>query len=224
MCGRFTLTVNPEELEEAFRDFDFPDRFAPRFNIAPTQPVLAVANDAKNKADFLLWGLIPSWAKDPSIANKLINARGETLAEKPSFRGGFKYKRCLILADGFYEWNVQPGTKTKTPYFIHMQDRKPFAFAGLWDEWQSPDGGALRTCTIITTEPNELMKSLHNRMPLILDPKDYAEWLDPAARAPESLVHLVKPFPSDRMAAYPVSTAVNSPGNDRAELVVPLQG
>jgi putative SOS response-associated peptidase YedK len=213
--------VNPKELQEAFEEFTFPDRFAPRFNIAPTQPVLVVPNDGSNKADFFIWGLIPSWSKDPSIGNKLINARGETVAEKPSFRGSFKYKRGLILADGFYEWKVQPGTKTKTPYFIHMKDRKPFAFAGLWDEWQSPDGGALRTCTIITTEPNELMKPLHNRMPVILDPNDYSDWLDPAPRTSDSLLHLIKPFPHLPMSAYPVSTLVNSPGNDRPELVVP---
>ena len=157
MCGRFTLTVDPAELKDAFGDFVFPQQFAPRYNIAPTQPVLAIPNDAKNTADFFLWGLIPSWAKDPSIGNKLINARGETIAEKPSFRGSFKYKRCLILTDGFYEWKTREGEKTKTPYFIHMKDRQPFAFAGLWDEWHSPDGGTLRTCTIITTEPNELM-------------------------------------------------------------------
>ena len=160
MCGRFTLTVDPAELQDAFGDYIFPDQFAPRFNIAPSQPVLAIPNNGKNTADFFMWGLIPSWSKDPSIANKLINARGETIAEKPSFRGGFKYKRCLILTDGFYEWKAVQGEKTKTPYYIHMKDRKPFAFAGLWDEWQSPDGGALRTCTIITTEPNELMLSL----------------------------------------------------------------
>jgi len=223
MCGRFTLTVNPAELRETFSQFDFPDQFAPRFNIAPTQPVLAIPNDAKNKADFFSWGLIPSWSKDPSIANKLINARGETIAEKPSFRGGFKYKRCLIPTDGFYEWKVQPGVKTKTPYFIHMKDRKPFAFAGLWDEWHSPDGGSIRTCTIITTEPNELMSTLHNRMPVILHPKDYADWLDAAPRTPDSLLHLIKPFPADKMSAYPVSTMVNTPQNDRAELVVPVQ-
>ena len=222
MCGRFCLTVNPEELEEIFEEFTFPDRFAPRFNIAPTQPILAIPNDGKNKADFFLWGLIPSWSKDPSIANKLINARGETIAEKPSFRGGFKYKRCLILTDGFYEWKVQPGTKTKTPYFIHMKDRKPFAFAGLWDEWQSPQGDALRTCTIITTEPNELMKPLHNRMPVILNPSDYSDWLDPAPRTPDSLLHLIKPFSPKPMSAYPVSTLVNSPGNDRPELITPV--
>jgi putative SOS response-associated peptidase YedK len=222
MCGRFCLTVNPSELQEAFPGFAFPEQFAPRFNIAPTQPVLAIPNDARNKADFFLWGLIPSWSKDPSIANKLINARGETLGEKPSFRGAYKYKRCLIPTDGFYEWKSEPGVKTKTPYFIHMKDRSPFTFAGLWDEWQSPDGGALRTCTIITTEPNDLMKPLHNRMPVILHQKDHAEWLDPAPRTPDSLAHLIQSFPADAMAAYPVSTMVNSPGVDRAELVVPV--
>ncbi|MBE7435121.1 MAG: SOS response-associated peptidase [Anaerolineales bacterium] len=220
MCGRFTLTVDPAEIQDAFGNFTFPSQFASRYNIAPTQPVLAIPNDAKNKADFFVWGLIPSWAKDPSIGNKLINARGETLAEKPSFRGGFKYKRCLILADGFYEWKSPGGAKTKIPFFIHMKDRKPFAFAGLWDEWQSPDG-SLRTCTIITTEPNELMSSLHNRMPVILDPKDYDLWLDPAPQTPDKLIHLIKPFPADAMSAYPVSTLVNKPGNDRPECIVP---
>ncbi len=222
MCGRFTLTVDPAELQDAFGDYIFPDQFAPRFNIAPSQPVLAIPNNGKNTADFFMWGLIPSWSKDPSIANKLINARGETIAEKPSFRGGFKYKRCLILTDGFYEWKAVQGEKTKTPYFIHMKDRKPFTFAGLWDEWQSPDGGALRTCTIITTEPNELMSTLHNRMPVILGPADYSQWLDPAPRTPESLLPLIRSFPADRMSAYPVSTMVNSPGNDRAECVLPV--
>jgi putative SOS response-associated peptidase YedK len=221
MCGRFTLTVDPAELREVFGEYSFPEQFVPRYNIAPTQPVLAIPNDASSRADFFLWGLIPSWSKDPSIGSKLINARGETVAEKPSFRGGFKYKRCLIPVDGFYEWKGQPGTKIKTPYFIHLKDRKPFAFAGLWDEWQSPQGGELRTCTIITTEPNDLMKTLHNRMPVILDRRDYAEWLDPAPRTPASLLHLIKPFPADAMAAYAVSTLVNRPGNDRPELILP---
>jgi putative SOS response-associated peptidase YedK len=228
MCGRFTLTVNPADLKDAFGDFAFPGQFAPRYNIAPTQPVLAIPNDAtlaggarENRADFFLWGLIPSWAKDPAIASKLINARGETIAEKPSFRGSFKYKRCLILADGFYEWKSTEGVKTKTPYFIHMKDRKPFAFAGLWDEWHSPDGGTLRTCTIITTSPNELMSTLHSRMPVILDRADYADWLDAAPRTPDSLLPLIKPFPADRMSAHPVSTMVNVPGNDRPECVLP---
>src|SRR3989304_6221074 len=189
MCGRFTLTVDPADLQDAFAfgDFIFPKQFSPRYNIAPTQPVLAIPNDGKNKADFFLWGLIPSWAKDATIANKLINARGETIAEKPSFRGGFKYKRCLILADGFYEWKAQEGIKTKTPYFIHMKDRKPFAFAGLWDSWNSPDGSLIKTCTIITTEPNELVSIIHNRMPVILHPRDYAKWLDISPPTPDNL-------------------------------------
>ncbi len=223
MCGRFTLTVDPADLQDAFGGFIFPTPFAPRYNIAPSQPVLAIPNDGKNKADFFLWGLIPSWSKDPAIANKLINARGETVAEKPSFRGSFKYKRCLIPADGFYEWKAQTGQKSKTPYFIHMKDRQPFAFAGLWDEWHSPDGNTLRTCTIITTAPNELMADLHNRMPVILDKQNFGDWLNPMPLRPENLIHLLKPFPADRMSAYPVSTSVNIPGNDRPELIMPLE-
>jgi putative SOS response-associated peptidase YedK len=221
MCGRFTLTVDPADLQDTFEGFIFPAQFAPCYNIAPTQPILAIPNDNKNTADFFLWGLIPSWSKDPSIANKLINARGETVTEKPSFRGSFKYKRCLIPADGFYEWKTETGAKNKTPYFIHMKDRLPFAFAGLWDEWRSPDGNTLRTCTIITTTPNELMSNLHNRMPVILDKKNYADWLNPAPQTPESLIHLVEPFPAEKMSAYPVSTLVNAPGNDRAECIMP---
>jgi putative SOS response-associated peptidase YedK len=221
MCGRFTLTVDPADLQEAFPDTAFPPKFAPRFNIAPTQPILAIPNDGKNAADFFVWGLIPSWAKDPSIGNKLINARAETLAEKPSFRGGFKYKRCLILADGFYEWKVVPDQKAKIPHFIFLKGREPFAFAGLWDEWHGPDGGSLRSATIITTEPNELMATIHNRMPVILHPRDYARWLDPSHQTPADLTPLLRPFPADQMSAHPVSTLVNSPGNDRPELVVP---
>ncbi len=223
MCGRFTLTVDPADLQDVFGGFTFPARFAPRYNNAPSQPILSIPNDGKNQADFFLWGLIPSWSKDPATANKLINARGETIAEKPSFRGSFKYKRCLIPADGFYEWKVQAGQKTKTPYFIHMKDRKPFAFAGLWDEWHSPDGNMLRTCAIITTTPNELMSELHNRMPVILDKADFADWLNPMPCPPDSLIHLIRPFPADRMSAHPVSTLVNTPGNDRPELIEPLQ-
>lgn len=221
MCGRFTLTVDPAELQDAYPDAKFPAQFAPRFNIAPTQPVLAIPNDGENKADFFVWGLIPSWAKDPSIGSRLINARGETLAEKPSFRGSYKYKRCLILADGFYEWKAQPGTKVKVPHFIHLKNRQPFAFAGLWDEWNSPDGSQVRSCTIVTIEPNELMAPIHNRMPVILPHDAYAQWIDPAVRTPDSLGALIKPYPAEEMAAYPVSTLVNNPKNDLAECVVP---
>ncbi len=203
MCGRFTLTINPAELKDTFNDYIFPPKFGPRFNIAPSQPVLAIPNDEKNTADFFIWGLIPMWAKDPSIGNRLINARGETVAEKPSFRGSFKYKRCLILADGFYEWKASDNKKTKTPYFIHMKDRKPFAFAGLWDSWAGPDGSSIKTCTIITTTPNELMAQLHDRMPVILHPRDYAKWLDVSPQTPENLLPLIKPFPADEYVSLP---------------------
>ncbi|HEU0293881.1 MAG TPA: SOS response-associated peptidase [Anaerolineales bacterium] len=222
MCGRFTLTVNPADLQNTFQDYSFPAKFAPRFNIAPSQPVLAIPNDDKLTADFFVWGLIPMWAKDPEIGNRLINARGETLAEKPSFRGSYRHKRCLILADGFYEWKSFGGRKTKTPYYIHMQDRKPFAFAGLWDHWESPDGSSIKSCTIITTSPNELTGSIHDRMPVILHPRDYRKWLDPAPQTPESLQPLIKPFPAEAMTAYPVSTLVNKTTNDVPELVVPV--
>jgi len=221
MCGRFTLTVDPAELREAFANFSFPAKYMPRYNIAPTQPILAIPNDAKNAADFFFWGLIPSWAKDITIASRLINARAETLAEKPSFRGSLKYKRCLIPADGFYEWQSRPGMKTKVPHFIHMADGQPFAFAGLWDEWHSPDGDVLRSATIITTEPNSLMAALHNRMPVILSPDRYDDWLDPAPRTAESLQGLLQPYDPQAMAAYPVSTLVNSPENDQPALIEP---
>ena len=221
MCGRFTLTINPADLQDAFNNYNFPVRFAPRFNIAPSQPILAIPNDNKLAADFFVWGLIPMWAKDPTIGSRLINARGETLAEKPSFRGSYRHKRCLILADGFYEWKSVGDKKTKTPYYIHMRDRQPFAMAGLWDSWESPDGSSLKTCTIITTTPNELMETIHDRMPVILHPRDYAKWLDVTPQTPENLQPLIKPFNADVMSAYPVSTLVNKPANDMPELVVP---
>lgn len=223
MCGRFTLTVDPAELQDMFSNYTFPEKFAPRFNIAPTQPVLAIPNDDKFTADFFVWGLIPMWAKNPQIGSRLINARAETLSEKPAFRGSLKYKRCLILADGFYEWKTVEGRKSKTPFFIHMKDRKPFAFAGLWDSWNSPDGSLIKSCTIITTEPNDLMSLLHNRMPAILHARDYSKWLNPSPQTPDQLMPLLKPFPADEMDAYPVTTLVNKPANDIPELVVPAK-
>jgi putative SOS response-associated peptidase YedK len=222
MCGRFTLTLNPAELEDTLNNYTFPATFAPRFNIAPSQPVLAIPNDEKFTADFFLWGLIPMWAKDPTIGSRLINARAETLAEKPAFRGSYRHKRCLILADGFYEWKTIVGKKTKTPYYIHMQDRQLFAMAGLWDHWASPDGASINTCAIITTSPNELMASIHDRMPVILHPRDYAKWLNPAPQLPENLQPLLKPYPADQMSAHIVSTLVNKATNDLPELVVPV--
>lgn len=221
MCGRFTLTSDQMGLLNAFPQFTFPEKYAPRFNIAPSQPILAIPNDGKNTADFFSWGLIPSWAKDPTIGSHLINARAETLNEKPAFRSGYKYHRCLLLADGFYEWKNQPGTKTKVPYFIRLKSGSPFAFAGLWDSWHSPDGSLINSATIITTEPNSLMATLHNRMPVILPPDAYTQWLDPSVRTPESLQHLLLSYPSENMMAHPVSTLVNSPANDSPECLIP---
>ncbi len=223
MCGRFTLTVDPAEFQDKFGNFTFPKNFAPRFNIAPTQPVLGVPNNDRFKADFFMWGLVPMWAKDPSVGNRLINARGETVAEKPSFRGSLKYKRCLIFADGFYEWKAQPGKKSKIPFYIHMKDRKPFAFAGLWDTWNSSDGSLIRSCALITTEPNELMAMIHDRMPVILHPRDYGRWLEPSAQTPDQVLPMIKSYPAEEMDAYPVSTLVNKASTDVPELVVPAK-
>ena len=222
MCGRFTLTAEPAGLQSTFPDVIFPEKMAPRFNIAPTQPVLVLSNDGRKKADYFIWGLIPVWAKDPTLGARLINARAESLAEKSSFRGPFKYKRCLIFADGFYEWKQAHGSKQKIPNFIHLSARQPFAFAGLWDEWLAPDGSMVRSCTLITTEPNQLLASIHNRMPVILPARAYDEWLDPAPKKPESLQPLLTPYPAGQMSAYAVSTLVNSPANDRPDVLTPV--
>jgi putative SOS response-associated peptidase YedK len=220
MCGRFALTVDPADLQEAFPEFTFPLQSAPRFNIAPTQPILALPNDGTNKADFFVWGLIPSWAKDPAIGSRLINARAETLVEKPSFRSAYKYRRCLIFADGFYEWQAQPGGKSKIQHFIRLKSGKPFAFAGLWEHWQSPDGSEVKSATIITTTPNKLVSPIHNRMPVILLRHAYTQWLDLSPQQPSGLQSLLVPYTAAEMEAYPVSPLVNSPGNDRPECII----
>lgn len=223
MCGRFTLTVDPGQLQDAFPWVDFPENIPQRYNIAPTQPVGVVPNDGHNRLDFYNWGLIPFWAKDPKIGNRMINARSETITEKPSFRGSFKYKRCLVPADGFYEWRKLSGSKSKIPHYIHMKDGKPFAFAGLWDIWHSEDGSEIRSFTIITTEPNQLLQDIHNRMPVILSPETYRPWLQEGENDPNLLRSFLKPYPSEEMEAFPVSRAVNSPQNDSAECVLPIE-
>ena len=160
----------------------------------------------------LRWGLIPSWAKDPKIGNQCINAKAETVAEKPSFRAAFKKRRCLVVATGFYEWQVQG--RTKQPMWIGLRSKRPFAFAGLWEHWTPAEGEPLVTCTIITTEPNELMRPIHNRMPAILAPTSYDQWLDPAFQHIEPLKALLRPYLSEELTAYPVSTLVNNPRHD----------
>lgn len=220
MCGRFSLTADTKKLAESFAEFTPPKELTPRYNIAPTQPVAVVANTGQNKVDFFVWGLIPSWAKDPSIGNRMINARSETLAEKPSFRAAYRRRRCLVLADGFYEWRKN-SDKSKTPMYIQLESREPFAFAGLWEQWFSPDGSEVLSCTIITTDPNQLMRSIHNRMPVILPRSAYGQWLDPNEQAPERLHSLLTPFPAEEMTAYPVSTFVNNPRNESAQCIAP---
>jgi putative SOS response-associated peptidase YedK len=219
MCGRFALTLDPAGLADAFPEFTFPGGLAPRYNIAPTQPILALPNDGSGKADLFVWGLIPSWAKDPAIGARMINARSETLAEKPAFRAAYKYRRCLVFSNGFYEWKTVPGQKAKVPHFIRLKSGEPFAFAGLWEHWGAADGSEVRSAAIITTGPNELMSPIHNRMPVILPRSVYAQWLDPSPRFPIDLQGLLRPFPAGEMEARPVSTLVNSPANDRPEIL-----
>lgn len=219
MCGRFTLTLDPVELRQAFDLGEMPEEWIPRFNIAPSQPVAVVTDSKTRVVDFMRWGLVPSWAKDISIGNKLINARAETVTEKPSFRNAFARRRCLILADGFYEWHKENKKGPSIPYFFHMKDRSPFAFAGLWEFWQSPEGDGLKTCTIITTEANECVAPVHDRMPVILKPDTGWKWLD--GGPVEELTKMLRPFPAEEMAAYTVSRMVNDPGKDSPALIRP---
>ena len=221
MCGRFTLTADPDQLRAYFPGLAIPEELPPRYNIAPSQPVAVIPNDGKGQLNFFVWGLIPSWAKDPKIGNRMINARAETLAEKPSFRAAFRRRRCLIPADGFYEWRQEPGQKRKTPMFIRLESGQPFALAGLWESWHAPDGSNILSCTIITTQPNDLVEKIHNRMPVILPPESYSLWLEPGEADPERLQALLKPYPASEMMAYPVSTLVNNPSNDLAACIAP---
>ena len=221
MCGRYSLKSDPKKISS---EFDLPEKEAqkikPRYNIAPSQPVAALIREQTAKLEFLNWGLVPSWSKEPSIGARMINARQETLAEKPSFRGLLKSRRCLILADGFYEWKSLG--KRKQPYYIRLKSQEPFSFAGLWSEWVSPDGSKIWSCTIITTQPNELMQEIHNRMPVILSRKAREAWLDPSNSQKEELLDLLKPYSAEEMEAFPVSTFVNSPANDAADCLKPV--
>ena len=224
MCGRFSLTVDPDELREAFSlEAPPPAELSRRYNIAPTQAVAVIPNEAPRRIELFQWGLVPAWAKDPRIGNSLINARSETAAEKPAFRAAFKRRRCLILADGFYEWRRE-GTgprARKTPMYIQMKDGRPFALAGLWEAWQAPDAAAwLKTCTILTTTPNALMAPIHDRMPVILPPAAYADWLTPGELPPAQAQALLQPFDPGLMTARAISTRVNNPRFDGPEILL----
>lgn len=224
MCGRFTLTATPDTLQETLNLGTVPTTLEPRYNIAPTQSVAVVTDPGTRDVALFRWGLVPSWADDPSIGNKLINARAETVAEKPSFRSAFRSRRCLILADGFYEWQKRNGKKGKQaqPFYFRLESGEPFAFAGLWETWQPSEGAdPLLTCTLITCAANERVAPIHDRNPVILDGDKPWVWLDPAASR-EQLHALLVPYPADEMMAYPVSSEVNSPHHDNAALLHPL--
>ena len=220
MCGRFTRIISLEEIIEAFVVVETACDLGPSYNIAPTQPIAVIANESgARRLVTLRWGLIPSWAKEPSIGNKMINARAETLTLKPSFRQAFKKRRCLIVADGFFEW--QKRGREKVPLYIRMQSKQSFGFAGLYEYWTSPEGETIGTCAIITTEANDLLRPIHNRMPVILPPEHHAVWLNPTIGEETLLLPLLQPFPGDTMEAYEVSRLVNSPKHNSPRCLAP---
>jgi putative SOS response-associated peptidase YedK len=232
MCGRYTLSQG-EKVIEAIPNVTIREDLRRivdqgRFNIAPTQDILVVIQPAATpEAKLMRWGLIPHWAKDPAIAGKLINARAETLAQKPAFRQALQKRRCVIPADGFYEWRKNEDG-TKTPIYTHLKSRRGFAFAGLWETWADPrpgpsHGTLLTTCTIITTPPNPLLAPIHNRMPAMLSPESARAWLDPRPRPPEELLAFLQPFPAGQMDTRIVSRAVNSAAHDGPDLITPVE-
>jgi putative SOS response-associated peptidase YedK len=218
MCGRFNLRTPSRDLVEIFQLLREPE-LKPRYNIAPTQPVAAIRQvDKFRELSLLRWGLVPSWSKDPNAGPPLINARAETIATKPAFRSAFKRRRCLIPADGFYEWQ-KTGAKAKQPFHIRMKNEHPFAFAGLWEHWEGGDSSTIDSCTIITTDANEVLRPIHDRMPVILRDEDYGRWLDPKLEDVGMLEGLLKPYAPEEMTAYPISTLVNSPRNESAACI-----
>lgn len=219
MCGRYTLTSGPDRIRERFGVVEVPYELAARYNIAPSQDVPVIANLPGRRVEMFRWGLIPAWAREPSVGHRMINARAETLREKPSFRAAFAKRRCLILADGFYEW--QKVGSGKVPMYVRLASREPFAFAGLWESWQPADGEAVRSCTVITTEANAVLAPIHDRMPVILAPEHYARWLDPQPVAAQQLQPLLVPYPAGEMEAFAVSRLVNNPGNDTPACIEP---
>ena len=222
MCGRFALTISPTVLAKLFELATEPN-LKPRYNIAPTQDVAAVRlspDGSERVLDTLRWGLIPRWAQDPAVGARLINARSETVAEKPAFKEAFKKRRCLLPADGFYEWRKTGGKKQ--PVFIRRKDTSPLALAGLWELWRGPGNEEIESCTILTTTANTFLKPIHERMPVIIDAGNFEPWLDTGIRKPELLQELFKPCPVSLLTAYPVSTIVNSPKYDNPRCLEPI--
>jgi putative SOS response-associated peptidase YedK len=222
MCGRFTLFSSAEAIANGFA-VDFSTNLTPSYNIAPSQTVNAIVqmpDQLGRKLHHFRWGLIPSWAKDAAIAHKLINARSETVSEKPSFRSAFKHRRCLIPTDGFYEWqHAEDGKAKKQPYFFSLKDRNLFALAGLWESWESPEGDIIETCTILTTEANDILRPIHDRMPVILNSEYWDMWLDPSFDNKNELQATLKPYPAKEMTARSIGTKVNSPKNNSPECI-----
>lgn len=222
MCGRFTLQHSTEEVKRRYNVQETLLELHPRYNIAPSQQVAAIVQSSETDSRLVLtsfkWGLIPAWAKDPSIGNRIINARAETLQKKPAFRKALLERRCIIPADGFYEWTGEG--RTRTPVYIRRPDGELFGMAGLWEEWMSPQGVLLRTCAIITVPPNEFIAPLHHRMAAILNPEDERFWLDLNVRRPEQLLDVLKPYP-EPLESYRVSTRVNSTAVEGPECIEP---
>ncbi len=223
MCGRFTISFYLADLSDELGLGELPIDWVPRYNVAPSQPVLAATDAATRRAEWLRWGLIPSWSKDAAIGNKLINARAETLEEKPSFRTAFQKRRCLIFADGFYEWQKPASGKGKTqPFYFHRKDGRPFAFAGLWEIWSpATDAEPLKTCTIITTTANDLVAPVHERMPVMLTKDDAWDWVSGGPGV--DLARMLSPFKAELMEAYPVGPYVSNPGYESAVCREPIK-
>ncbi|MBI9043910.1 MAG: SOS response-associated peptidase [Anaerolineaceae bacterium] len=221
MCGRFTLTLEAAELQEFLDLGKMPMEWTRRYNVAPSQPVAVVRDPEKRQIEWLRWGLIPFWAKDMSIGYKMINARSETVDVKPSFKNAFKQRRCLIPADGFYEWKKVGKTKgSKMPFYFQLKNEEPFFFAGLWETWTPQDGKDILSCTVLTTTPNKLVADVHDRMPVIFSRMDAWNWLAPGNDL--DLKSLLKPFPGELMKTHVVSKTVNSPRNDSPVCVLPV--
>ncbi len=220
MCGRFSFSPLARIIEERFDVKVDNTRYRPRYNCAPSQDLAVVSNLFPAELSYFRWGLIPFWAKEKSIGNKLINAKAETIAEKPSFKNSLKKKRCLVLSDGFYEWKIT-GKKERVPYRITMRNMGLFAMAGIWDTWKEADGNMIHSFAIITTAPNKLMEDIHSRMPVILEQKDEKSWL--TNEDPIFLQRMLKPYPENEMTAYPVSKLINSPANDFPDVLRPAE-
>jgi putative SOS response-associated peptidase YedK len=218
MCGRYRLSRRKQIIEEHFDSADWQDDWNPRYNIAPTQPIPVIRQNPKEpvrELSLMRWGLVPSWAKDASGAAGMINARSETASTKPAFRDPLKFRRCLIPADGFYEW-MRTG-KAKQPYCVEVNGGELFAFTGLWDRWKDARGNWVKTCSILTTTPNVVAGKVHDRMPVILDPDGYDVWLDPGMQNVAAISELLMPYDAKSMRSYPVSTRINHVANDDAD-------